>query len=237
MIRHGELKDLIVPLISIDEFQAKTGDDNEVIVIAFFLRDEMAAYDLDDFIDKGTVDVLDSEVSPNPNEDGFWVVFVEFHRKPNFWFKLYELVKDVENLSTKLNWEVQPYKHPRLFDLYDKKLFEIVPTTKEAYGQLRMDSDILEYLEYSDLEDCQIDEGTLTFVSSGAQVLYDLVDFGREDNVIKRQKLDEATWDPTKSNPRAQILSRMLGPEWKIASLDKYLVLSNEHDPRILVLN
>ena len=95
-LRHEELNGMILPLISVDEFEPKSGTVEEVIVVAFFAKDELPAYDLDDFLDKSVVEFLDSEVSPNPNEDGQYLVFVEFKRQPNFWMKLYDVMEDVD---------------------------------------------------------------------------------------------------------------------------------------------
>jgi hypothetical protein len=80
-LRHLELNGMVIPLISIDEFEPKMGTTEEVIVISFFCRDELPAFDLDEFIDKSVVEFLDSEVSPNPNEDGLYLVFIEFKRQ------------------------------------------------------------------------------------------------------------------------------------------------------------
>ena len=119
-LRHLELAKMVLPLISIDEFEPKTGTTEEVIVVSFFCKDELPAMDLDEFIDKSVIEFLDSEVSPNPNEDGLYLVFVEFKRQPNFWTKIRELVKDVENVTDKLKWRVQPYQVDQLYALHDK---------------------------------------------------------------------------------------------------------------------
>jgi hypothetical protein len=40
-LRHLELNGMVIPLISIDEFEPKMGTTEEVIVISFFCRDEL----------------------------------------------------------------------------------------------------------------------------------------------------------------------------------------------------
>ncbi|MHA1289396.1 MAG: hypothetical protein ACTSPB_18565, partial [Candidatus Thorarchaeota archaeon] len=125
-LRHLELKDMVLPLISIDEFEPKSGTNEEVIVVTFFCKDELPAIDLDEFIDKSVIEFLDSEVSPNPNEDSYYLVFVEFKRQPNFWIKLYDLVKDIENVAGKAKWRVQPYLVDQLYKLTDTELHDVV---------------------------------------------------------------------------------------------------------------
>ena len=147
-LRHKELAGMILPLVSVDEFEPKSGTVEEVIVVAFFANDELPAYDLDDFIDKSVVEFLDSEVSPNPNDEGQYLVFVEFKRQPNFWMKFYNLVEDVENVTGKQDWQVQPYLVPQLFELKDKALHDYVITREEDYvPRAEFDSTVEEYME------------------------------------------------------------------------------------------
>src|SRR5690606_30290855 len=76
----GDLKDLIKPVVSIDEFEPKI--DPAAIVLAFYAREEDPAFDLSRFIEFGPINsVLDTEVSPAPDEDGFYLVFVEIEAK------------------------------------------------------------------------------------------------------------------------------------------------------------
>lgn len=234
-VRHGDLKDMVIPLISVDEFSAKTGVDSEVIVVAFFCKDEMPAYDLDDFIDKGLVDILDSEVSPNPNDDGFWLVFVEFKRQPNFWYKLFELVKDVENLTTKLNWEVQAYKQPKLFDLKDDELRVLVPTTEDSYKEARTETEITEYFEESNLTNFVFGD-TILFEGYGGSLLFDYIDFDLDEKVYKNNKLDECVFDFQKTSPKAHALKSLLGADWSVSLLENYIIVNKQGSDKIVVL-
>jgi len=233
--RHGDLKDMVIPLISIDEFDAKTGDDSEVVVVAFFCKDELPAYDLDEFIDKGLSDILDSEVSPNPNEDGFWLVFVEFKRQANFWYKLFELIKDVENLTTKLKWQVQAYKQPKLYALHDKELRQLIPTTEDAYRELRTETEITEYFENSSLSNFEFGE-TVIFENDYTSMMFDYVDFGPEDKVYLRQNLNECDYDFQKTSAKAVALKSLLGEGWSISLLDEYFIVQQGEHSKIAVL-
>jgi hypothetical protein len=151
-LRHKELEGQIVPLISIDEFEPKTGTTEEVIVVAFFAKDELPAFDLDEFIDKGVIDFLDSEVSPNPNEDAYYLVFVEFKRQPNFWLKFYDLVKDIENVTGELQWRVQPYLVDELYKVHDKRLHDVVITDQASYvPKKQYDATVEDFFRDSDL--------------------------------------------------------------------------------------
>jgi hypothetical protein len=85
----NDLDFLIMPLISIDEYESKI-DDRRAVVIGFYVTDNDPASELSAFIEKGTVPVLDTEVSPAPTEDGYYMVFVEMDRNeklfsPSYW--------------------------------------------------------------------------------------------------------------------------------------------------------
>ena len=143
-LRHGELKGLVVPLIGIDKFQPKTGTEEDVIVVNFHVkREEQAAKDLEKFLEMSAIITLDTETSPNPDEQDHWMVFVEFERDRSFWKGLRDLVNDVENTTEKLDWLVQIYKHPKLYRLNDPHIVKAVITDAEEYKAKMMPEDSL----------------------------------------------------------------------------------------------
>lgn len=74
----NDLDGLVLDTISIDEFYPKV--DDTAMVLAFFVTDEYPAQDLSRFIEFGPVEVLDVEVSPSPDENGNYLVFVEMDK-------------------------------------------------------------------------------------------------------------------------------------------------------------
>jgi hypothetical protein len=131
-MKRNMLKDLVNEIISIDEYDAKAGSNDEVIVVAFTTEDRGPADDLNRFIQRGHLNILDSDVSPNPNEFGQYLVFVEFKRNNAFLPALYELVTDIENLTSKQKWKVQYHKIKQLFDLMDPQLKNIIRRPEDA---------------------------------------------------------------------------------------------------------
>ena len=74
--------DLIEPIFGID-LQAKTGDEEEVVVLSFTIENELGAKDLASFIDKSVVKgILDAEPF-RTRSDGLYAVFVEIERNEN----------------------------------------------------------------------------------------------------------------------------------------------------------
>lgn len=232
-IRHGELKHMIVPLISIDEFSAKTGTNEEIVVVAFYLKEEMAAYDLDDFIDKGVTQILDSEVSPNPDLDGLWLVFVELRRRSNFWNKLSALVEDIENLTGEQQWKVQVYGEKQLYKLTDDRIKEMIPLDEDEYRSQRTKPELTEYFESSLLSNFALDGQSAIFETARDRLELTLVDFGLEHKVSHRQNLDEAQWNPMQTCTRCQALRHLLGADWNVQPLTEHIVVWRDGDERV----
>src|SRR4249920_668364 len=122
-LKNGDLAGTVLPDVSIDEFEPKAGDEKDVIVVAFYLDDEEPAEDLNTFIQRGFIDTLDVEVSPNTDEEGRYLVFVEMSRNDTFPNKFQALLKDVENVAGEMEWEIKPYLADRTFDVNDPELY------------------------------------------------------------------------------------------------------------------
>lgn len=108
-VEFGDLQSLVSSDVSVAEFEPKTGTENDVVVIGFFCKDEAPANDIATFIEKSTVDILDTEVSPNPDENGFYLVFVEVENE-NLMKKVFELLDDVSRLTEIDEWSVDFYE-------------------------------------------------------------------------------------------------------------------------------
>lgn len=97
-----DLEHLVLDQIEIDTFVPKLDDTN--VVLAFFVKEEDPAYDLSRFIEFGPVDILDTEVSPAPDEDGHYLVFVEIEKK-DMAKNILSILKVVKYLSGVDKWK------------------------------------------------------------------------------------------------------------------------------------
>ena len=108
-LKHQDLRDTVLSRISIDEYEPKTGDSSDVVVVGFRVIDQLPGKDLYSFINSSTIDVRDVETSPNPDlENNYWV-FVELDREPGCLDKIRELVKDIEQVSGPLKWQAKTH--------------------------------------------------------------------------------------------------------------------------------
>lgn len=104
-LRPGDLEHLILPSISIDEFEPKSGQPDNVVVVGFFAQDQEPANDLATFIERGSHKILDTEVSPAPDEEGRYLVFVEMNRDSEMFYNTTKIVKDISKLVNVDEWE------------------------------------------------------------------------------------------------------------------------------------
>ena len=79
-LRQNDLKDTILKKISLDEFHPKTGDEKDVAVVGFRVSQSSPGKDLYNFLNRSIIETRDIEVSPNANEDGHYMVFIEMDR-------------------------------------------------------------------------------------------------------------------------------------------------------------
>jgi hypothetical protein len=97
-----DLDGLMKPTIHVDEFSSKMGDDDDIIVISFFVRNEAAAKDLMSWFEKGYDFVLDADRSPGEIKPGRYLVYVEIRRRSTAGDHVEQLLDDLNTLT---EWE------------------------------------------------------------------------------------------------------------------------------------
>lgn len=97
----GDLNNMVRTTFDIDAFESKI--DEDAVTISFYVRDEDAAYDLSRFIEFGPVDVLGTEVSGAPDEDGHYIVYVELD-KPRLATDTFNILKTLGYLTSEKQW-------------------------------------------------------------------------------------------------------------------------------------
>jgi hypothetical protein len=94
-----DLEGLMKPTVHVDEFDSKMGDNDDVIVISFFVRDQQAARDLMSWFEKGYDFVLDADRSPGEIRPGRWLVYVEIRRRSTAGARVEQLLDDLNTLT------------------------------------------------------------------------------------------------------------------------------------------
>jgi hypothetical protein len=94
-----DMEGLIKPTIHVDEFSSKMGDDDDIIVVSFFIRDAQAAKDLMSWFEKGYDFVLDADRSPGEIKPGRYLVYVEIRRRSTAGGHVEQLLNDLNTLT------------------------------------------------------------------------------------------------------------------------------------------
>lgn len=259
-LRHGDLKGCVYPEISVDEYESKIGDNNEVIVVAFYVMEEDVGIDLDDFLEKSWLDILDVDVSPNPNPDGKYMVFVEFKRDSAFFDAFGDLVKEVENLSGPMSWVITTRGNESTIVYGDKQLSKYidvsgyVPTmpddaeeeaiddekaaaTKDAKEEAKVKESVLsracKLMDNSGFLVEQFDS-KMKLTCGRVKMYLDIVDFDGSDKIIERNSHIPMSLES--DTYEANVLRSVLGTTWSVLQLNEHISLHNINSDEILIV-
>lgn len=132
-LRPNDLQDLVHELFEIDAFRSKMGEDRDVCVLSFHVKDRNPAKDMMEFIEKGFDFVLDADVSAGENEKGEYTVFVELPRRPKLNEYIHQITDGIQRLTGIKEWYFRYYKDFDRKALDEENLTKVVPNSPMAY--------------------------------------------------------------------------------------------------------
>ena len=135
-LRPLDLKEMVYPNLEIDTYRSKMGEDRDVCVLTFKVKDRAPARDLMEFIEKGFHFVLDSDVSSGESDKGDYFVFVEIERSPKLSERIKDIIEGVEKLTALKEWNFKYHKSSKEHELSEETLSSIVPDTAVEYDGL-----------------------------------------------------------------------------------------------------
>lgn len=130
-----DLEGMMKSTIHVDEFSSKMGDDDDIIVVSFFVRDEQASKDLMNWFEKGYDFVLDADRSPGEIKPNRYLVYVEIRRRSNAGAHVDQLLHDLNTLT---EFQVDDWTmHYRGKEIpFSRDAFDsTVPLTPRAYRE------------------------------------------------------------------------------------------------------
>ena len=146
-----DFEGLIKPTIHVDEFSSKMGDDDDIIVVSFFVRDPSAAKDLMSWFEKGYDFVLDADKSPGEIKPNRYLVFIEIRRRSAAGAQVEEMLNDLNTLTefeSAEDWTMH-YKNKEI--PFSRDAFDAtVPLSPKAYRD-RYEKDLNEVREAAGL--------------------------------------------------------------------------------------
>jgi hypothetical protein len=135
-LRPEDLKEMVYPTFEVDTFRSKMGEDQDVCVVSFKVKDRAPAKDLMEFVEKGYEFVLDADVSSGENDKGEYSVFIELNRSPQLAEEIKELCYGVKKLTGINDFKFKYYKDNQTHDVTEETLKKIIPSSAKDYEGL-----------------------------------------------------------------------------------------------------
>jgi hypothetical protein len=165
-LRSGDLKNYVSELFTVDQYRSKMGEDGDVIVLGFRVREKNPAVDMMEFIEKGYDFILDADMSAGEENDGQYQVFVEIQRTPELKTQLKELLGGVGQLCSCYEWKFRYQKAPTSLEFNEENITEAIPMTKEDYERKVIEiknTDVKEFFNQGSIDVDLAEDNTLVF--------------------------------------------------------------------------
>lgn len=164
-LRPMDLADMVYPMFEVDTYSSKMGEDRDVCVVSFQVKDRSPANDLMEFVEKGYHFVLDADISSGENEKGEYSVFVELSRSPKLAEEIRELTYGVRKLTGIDDFKFKYHKQSTVREVSEESLKSVIPQTPGAYDGLiqtvRTES-IKKFFNKTLMDDLTLDGDTIT---------------------------------------------------------------------------
>ena len=149
-LRSGDLADYVSEVFTVDQFRSKMGEDQDIVVLGFRVKEKNPAIDMMEFIEKGYNFILDADMSAGEEKDGQYQVFVEIERTPELKNQLKELLGGVGQLCNCKEWRFRYQKAPSSLEFNEENITEAIPMTKEDYERKVMEIKNVDVREFFD---------------------------------------------------------------------------------------
>lgn len=236
----GDLKELVDPTLSIDQFESKIDPDAIVVAFVTLCTIDNVAQDLSEFIETGKNGVLDTEVSPGPNENNHYVLFVEFPRDESFPENLIEVLKSMQSLTLIKDWYYTFFggdKTKRELTM-DNLKNDIRLKKEEPNDETEAIHENMDFFKNSMLDDVTFTTDNLVYLRKNYLVeVKQSIAFGNPNMILNALNLKNVPIQLDDNSLReCRNLRRMLGENWDVTKLNDYYVLANSEDDRVMVL-
>ena len=132
-LQKGDLINCVENSFTVDQFTSKMGNDRDVTVLRFRVKDKFPAIDMMEFIEKGYPFVLDADISSGEERDGHYSVFVEIERSKKLPGQIKNIIEGLSSLTNIQDWRFRFYKEVEGKDFSEESITESIPLTPEDY--------------------------------------------------------------------------------------------------------
>ena len=145
-LNYRDLEGIMKPTMHVDEFASKMGDDADIIVLSFFVRDKEAARDLVAWFEKGYDFVLDADRSPGEIKPNRYLVYVEIRRRSSAPDNIALLLDDLGTLTEFDSDEWEVHYDGKTWPWSTDQFRSTVALTPDAYARSQ-EQDLNEWRE------------------------------------------------------------------------------------------
>jgi hypothetical protein len=245
-LQQKDLKGVVTNEISIDEFEPKTGEKENVAVFGFYVTEKQVGEDLANFLEKSTFDFRDVEVTPNPNPENLYMVFVEVDRNPGMIGMLREVAKDLLNITGEIDWKGKPLLSDESFDLKDPQLESNVKSTPEDYVTKDEHEANMKQEKETNIKDFVLDNTIATAVELTDSIItikdgmknkvkFEVISFGEGKPTLEEAGLTNLAIDYDFDRHLIKTMENMRGT-LNILPINRNVVLHNPHTDQVLVV-
>jgi hypothetical protein len=234
-LRHKDLQGMIYPQFEIDTFRSKMGEDQDVSVVAFQVRERLPAKDLMEFVERGYDFVLDADVSSGENNKGEYTVFVEIERSPKIAENINELLYGVKKLSGIDDFSFKYYKFDEQISVSEQNLRENIPLSAEQYqSKLReyRTNTTRDFFDKTVMDSLELDGDTLKIIKPfGQTVELEIIESGNQQTIL--QNIDATLIEDESSMGEIFWLTKVLG-DYNISKYGDSFMFSNKDQAMLL---
>lgn len=234
-LRTNDLKGMVFETFTIDRFKSKMGEDKDIIVLGFKVKEKFPAIDLMEFIEKGYPYILDADVSNGEEDDGKYYVFVEMERTSKFPGELKNLLDGVSRLTDCWNWNFVYQKSTNKQEVTSESLMETVPLTPDDYEQFLLgvkNDDVTDFFDQGSVDVTVESDNTITFKKPySGDINAKFVAIGPYEEI---KKLTPGPLDLSESGQsKSLFLNKFLG-NYDISKINNHFLIRNK-DQAIII--
>lgn len=141
-LRYLDMENQIIPIIDIDHYKSKIGNDSDFVTLSFTVKSKSASDDLVTWLERGYDFIIDAENSPGEISPGKYVVFAELNRRSSVPKKVLEMLDD---LSTLTGYGPEKWKlkiDDKLYDATEENIKKNIKLSPHEYRESKeSDSD------------------------------------------------------------------------------------------------
>jgi len=127
---HGFVQDKLL----VDIYKPRNGDEKDIVVLVFLVMERKPAIILSRRITQGQFEFIDVEVSPAPDEEGNYLVFLEIKRNAAMFDTLSEILRHIGDMVDIHQWYFQPYAYLEFFDWDRENFLKTIPQSPEDHA-------------------------------------------------------------------------------------------------------